>query len=70
MLRDFSSILVGIGDNEVVTIQKAVEEQQRVISDEIKVAEDFGERMDFPVRALGALGESHPALMRKFLSAS
>ncbi len=60
MLRDFSSTLIGIGENEVVTIQNAVEEQQRVISNEIKVAEDFGKRMDFPIRALSALEGEPP----------
>ena len=55
MLRDFGLTLVGIGDNEVLTIQKAVEEQQQVISNEIKLAEDFMERVDFPLRVLSAL---------------
>jgi hypothetical protein len=60
MLRDFGSTLVGIGDNEALAIQKAVEEQQQVISNEIKLAEDFGERMDFPVRTLSALKSKPP----------
>ncbi|MFN3421010.1 MAG: hypothetical protein ACK40X_04710, partial [Armatimonadota bacterium] len=60
MLRDFGSTLVGIGDNEALAIQKAVEEQQQVISNEIKLAEDFGERMDFPVRTLSALKSKLP----------
>lgn len=60
MLRDFGLTLVGIGDNEVLTIQEAVEEQQQVISNEIKLAGDFGERMDFPVRTLSALKNEPP----------
>jgi len=60
MLRDFGSTLVGIGDNEVVTIQKAVEEQQQVIGGEVKVAQDFAERMDFTLRTLEALGGEPP----------
>jgi|GEM_PF-775323 len=60
MLRDFGSTLVGIERSEAITIQKAVEEQQQLISNAIKVAEDFGERMDFPVRTLGALENKPP----------
>ncbi|MFN4180482.1 MAG: hypothetical protein ACK4I8_09225 [Armatimonadota bacterium] len=60
MLRDFGLTLVGIGDNEVLTIQKAVEEQQQVISNEVKLAEDFMERVDFPLRVLSALEGEPP----------
>ncbi|MCS7186790.1 MAG: hypothetical protein RMK89_07545, partial [Armatimonadota bacterium] len=55
MLRDFGLTLVGIGENEILRIQEAIEEQQRVISNEVKLAEEFTERMDFPVRVLSAL---------------
>jgi hypothetical protein len=60
MLRDFGPTLKGIGDNEVLVIQKAVEEQQKVISNEIKVTEAFSKRMDFPMRVIEALKEKSP----------
>lgn len=55
MLRDFGMNLVGVGDNEVVTLQRVLEEQQRVIHEEIQVAEDFAQRMEFPIRVLNSL---------------
>jgi hypothetical protein len=60
MLRDFGLTLKGIGDNEVLVIQKAIEEQQKVISNEIKVTEAFSKRMDFPMRVIEALKEKSP----------
>ncbi|MFA0740258.1 MAG: hypothetical protein DFNUSKGM_000360 [Candidatus Fervidibacter sacchari] len=60
MLRDFGLTLKGIGDNEVLVIQKAIEEQQKVISDEIRVTEAFSKRMDFPLRVIDALEGNPP----------
>ena len=60
MLRDFGLTLKGIGDSEVLTIQKAIEEQQKVISDEIRVTEAFSKRMDFPLRVIDALEGNPP----------
>ena len=60
MLRDFGLTLKGIGDNEVLVIQKAIEEQQKVIRNEIKVTEAFSKRMGFPIRVIEALKEKAP----------
>ncbi len=60
MLRDFGLTLKGIGDNEVLVIQKTIEEQQKVISDEIRVTEAFSKRMDFPLRVIDALEGNPP----------
>ena len=53
MLRDFGVSVVNLPETEVTTINAALNEQQTVISNEIQIAKEFLDRINFPKRVLG-----------------
>jgi len=53
MLRDFGVSAKDLPETEANTINAALTEQQTVISSEIKIAQEFLDRINFPKRVLG-----------------
>jgi hypothetical protein len=53
MLRDFGVSAKDLPETEANTINAALAEQQKVISSEIKIAQEFLDRINFPKRVLG-----------------
>jgi len=66
MLRDLGVSMADLPNSEVMTIQNAVNEQETVLSNEIQIATEFSQRINFPARVLfGSLIGEPPGAYRE-----